>query len=266
MKKTVILIFAILLLLLPACKQKKQPVSGSTPTETGDRLTVPLSYEVLPEANSSSVLRLIGDPVSSAWNGNEPVGIYFPTLDELRIAVLNKQLNDMQIKTLFHGEQEIHIPDLSIVREPTLPEGWRVSDVGLQDGALTFGLAGPSGAFGYWRCFADTELFETQVLPEYNSLRKNTSVRILKEQETGEGAIRTDYETDSGRFCSICYEIARSSVWYVEEKYALQSNQNTFAVSEEIPRSIALYNRESTAKIALFQLSEKPNLSEFLPA
>jgi len=203
---------------------------------------------------------------------NEEAGLKFSTMDEMVDAVLNKKLDESQLKKVYTFDRDangkIRTVDFTNLVVPVVPANHTLSsEVRWLGGEYTFRMNSKSGARAYVFC-RTPELFEYFISDKYESVygREGHNNAIKKEKVEDRNATVVYVKTDRAELKHIIYSFQEGQTQYtVFEDYTLKyvdPSSYPYVISDVIPTVVKLYvrNGDYCIEFQIRDLTERPSM------
>lgn len=233
--------------------------SGSNNSQQGE-----VDYKLVEQAGKNYI---IFDNIQTYQNDglNQLATLEFESLAELKNAVVNGQLTDRQkgiIATAFEKDKMGVITcDFNKLWEPYMPNDCTIDKIGWSGESYSFMISTTSDVFGYIHSYT-SEQYQAAFYRNFENFFNNTLITVTEKIEMDENKVATKYSTSAGQLMRIRYtKNVDDKTIIVDEKYRLQMNDSSIAVSDIVPSNITLYCIENEAYyvIDLFEFTEYPS-------
>ena len=206
----------------------------------------------------------------------------FSTMDEMVDTVLNKKLDEKQLKTVYRFEKDksgkIRTVDFNNLAVPVLPNNHTLSPEVTWTGRDYYFETSVENGSTIWAYCETADLFEGLMSREYGFIYENDNATITKEETVEDrNATVVHTQTSSAELRRIIYSFQEGDTQYtIFEKYTLRSNDPSVITSEDIPRYVMVFvrNKDFYVRFQIRDLTERPsmeylkqfNVTKYVPA
>ena len=209
----------------------------------------------------------------------------FSTMDEMVDTVLNKKLDERQLKVVYRFLKDengrIRTVDFTNLAVPVVPENHTLSSkVSWSGRSYGFNVKGENDVLGFVACMT-TDKFEGLVSSSYKQIYENEKRTITKEEKVEDRNATVVYSsTTVADLKNIIYSFQQGDTQYtVFEQYTLRNDNPSsyiYIISDVIPERVDVYVRKGDlcVEFQIRYLSERPsmecikqfNVTKYVPA